>query len=81
MQSIRYDEIRAGDVIQFHGAKVWVIETIDERESEYYPGERVIRFTIQPFDNDALGALGKFYSHGTYGGVGFLKVGLIKRGI
>ena len=80
-QEIRYDEIRAGDVILFHGAKELVTEIVDEGESEYYPGERVIRFDLQPYDEEAEKILGKFYSRGTYGGVGWLKVGLVHRGI
>lgn len=80
-QEIRYDQIRAGDVILFHGAKELVTETVDEGESEYYPGERVIRFTIQPFDAEAEAILGRFYSRGTYGGVGWLPIDLVSRGI
>ena len=81
MQEIRYDEIRAGDVIMFHGAKEWVRSTWDEGESTFYPGERVIRFDLYPYDEEAVKILGKFYSSGIYGGVGFLKTTLIKRGI
>ena len=78
-QEIRYDELRAGDIILFSGAKVIVEETVDEGESTYYPGESVIRFTIRPYDDEAIVMLGHFYAHGTYGGVGFLPAQLIER--
>lgn len=81
MQEIRYDEIRAGDVISFHGAKELVLETWDEGYSEYFPGEKVIRFQLRPYDDEAEKLLGKFYSRGIYGGVGWLKIELLKRGI
>ena len=76
---IRYDQLRAGDIICWHGAKEQVMETVDECESKYYPGERVIRFTLRPYDDEAVKMLGKFYANGTYGGVGFLTVALIER--
>ena len=78
---IRYDELRAGDVIYWSGVKEIVEETIDEGESNNFPGERVIRFKLMPFDEESERLLGKFYSHGTYGGVGFLRVDLIHRGL
>lgn len=78
MKEIRYDEIKAGDVIRFHGANELVTEVWNEGPSEYYPEEDVIRFKLQPADEKAVEMLGEFYSHGTYGGVGFLKVGLVQ---
>lgn len=79
MKEIRYDELRAGDVIVFYGAKERVVEVRDDGESEYYKGERVIRFDLEPYDDEAVKLLGKFYSHGTYGGVGFLTAALYRR--
>lgn len=76
---IRYDELRVGDIIRFHGAKERITEVVDEGESDHYTGERVIRFTLEPYDEEAVKLLGKFYSKGTYGGVGFLTVTLIER--
>lgn len=81
MQEIRYDEMRAGDVINWHGARELVEEVIFEGESEYNPGEQVVRFKLRPFDEEAEEILGKFYSNGTYGGVWSLKVDLIHRGL
>ena len=79
MKEIRYDQIKAGDIIRFHGANEVVLSVCDEGESDYYKGERLIRFELSPADDEAIRILGKFYSKGTYGGVGFLKVGLVKR--
>lgn len=79
MEEIRYDQIKEGDIIRFHGANEFVTNVYDEGESEYYPGERVIRFDLIPADKEAVRILGKFYSHGTYGGVGFLTAGLVSR--
>lgn len=76
---IRYDELRVGDIIRWHGAKERVTEVVDECESDHYAGERVILFTLEPYDDEAVNLLGKFYSKGTYGGVGFLTVTLIER--
>lgn len=79
MKEIRYDEIKAGDIIRFHGANEVVTEVWTDGKSELYPEEDIIRFTLRPADERAVELLGEFYSHGTYGGVGFLKVGLVKR--
>lgn len=79
MNEIRYDELKAGDVIVFHGAKERIVEVRDDGESEYHKGERVIRFDLEPYDDEAVQILGKFYSHGTYGGVGFLTAPVYKR--
>ena len=80
-QEIRYDELRAGDVIEWHGAKEIVEWTEDQGESEHNPGEKVIRFKLMPYDKEAVEMLGKFYANGIYGGVGFLTTELIQRGI
>lgn len=75
---IRYDELKVGNVIRFHGANEIVVDVWDEGESEYYPGEKIIRFELRPYDEEAIKILGNFYSKGVYGGVGFLTVGLVK---
>lgn len=80
-EEIRFDELRAGDVIYWYGAKVIVTEVRDAGESEYYPGERVIRFDVEPFDKKSIKMLGQFYSRGTYGGVGFRRACLFQRGL
>lgn len=74
----RYDELKVGDVINFHGANVKV-KDIKRRPytEEYYKDEctEVIHFEIEPADDEAEQILGKYYAHGWYGGVGCLKVG------
>lgn len=78
---IRYDEIRVNDVILFHGAKVRVTKVTETPApaNKWYPDEKTIGFDIEPADNEAEKLLGKFYSHGTYGGVGCLTIELVCR--
>lgn len=73
----RYDELKAGDVIWWYGAKLRIVEV---RSYPYTEGpyshltSLTIRFDVEPADEQAVRILGKFYSHGTYGGVGCLVV-------
>ena len=78
---IRYDEIKKNDVIRFHGANVRVIKVMETPApaNKWYPNEKTIHFDIEPADNEAEKILGKFYSHGTYGGVGCLTIELVSR--
>ena len=79
--TIRYDEIQKNDVIKFHCANVRVVSVTETPApaNEWYPNEKTISFTIEPADSEAEIILGKFYSHGTYGGVGCLTVTLVSR--
>lgn len=79
--TIRYDEIQEGDIILFHGAneRVVSVSALPAPANEYYPNEKTISFTLEPADEEAERILGKFYSHGEYGGVGCLTTELIKR--
>lgn len=79
--TIRYDEIKTGDVILFHGAEERVVKTTEfpAPANEYYPSEKTIYFELEPANEEAEKILGKFYIHGEYGGVGCLKVELLKR--
>ena len=79
--TIRYDELKVNDIISFHGANVRITKIIEHPApaNEYYPNEKTISFDIEPADNEAERVLGKFYSHGSYGGVGCLKIELVKR--
>ena len=81
MKTIRYDEIRVGDILRFYGANVKVIAVREwpAPANEYYPEEKTINFDIVPADDAAVEILGNFYSHGTYGGVGCLGIALVKR--
>lgn len=78
---VRYDELRKNDVIKFHGANVRVVKVTEKPApaNEWYPNEKTISFDIAPADNDAEKILGKFYSHGSYGGVGCIEVELVSR--
>ena len=78
---IRYDEIKKNDVIKFHGANVRVINVTETSApaNKWYPNEKTIGFDIEPADSEAEKILGKFYSHGSYGGVGCLEIELIIR--
>ena len=78
---IRYDELKVNDIVLFHGANVRVtnITEYPAPANEHYPKEKTISFGIEPADAEAERILGKFYSHGSYGGVGCLKIELVKR--
>ena len=79
--TIRYDELKVNDIVLFHGANVRITKIIElpAPANEYYPNEKTISFDIEPADDEAERILGKFYSHGSYGGVGCLKIELVKR--
>lgn len=78
----RYDELKINDVIIFHGGKCRVTDlkttpyvfTEDNRIDFSNETDVVVSFTIEPEDEECVELLGNFYSHGTYGGVGCLKV-------
>ena len=78
---VRYDELELNDVVMFHGANVRIIKVTETPApaNKYFPNEKTIRFDIEPADNAAEKILGKFYSHGTYGGIGCLELVLVKR--
>lgn len=84
---IRYDQLKDGMVINFHGANVRIFNVKHfEREEEMYmfdyrgkvTSNIVVNFDIEPYDNEALQILGPFYSYGNYGGPGFLETLLVK---
>lgn len=79
--TIRYDEIKVNDIVLFHGANVRIIKVTEKSApaNKYYPNEKTIGFDIEPADDEAERILGKFYSHGSYGGVGCLKIELVER--
>lgn len=79
--TIRYDELRENDVIKFHGAilKVTKVTETPAPANKWYPNEKTIGFEVEPADDEAVKILGKFYSHGSYGGVGCLTVELVSR--
>jgi hypothetical protein len=78
---IRYDELKKNDVIKFHCANVRIVNVTETPApaNKWYPNEKSISFEIEPADEEAVQILGRFYSHGTYGGVGCLEVELISR--
>lgn len=78
---IRYDELKVNDVVMFHSANVRIIKVTEQPApaNEYYPNEKTIGFDIEPADEEAEKILGKFYSRGSYGGVGCLELELVKR--
>jgi hypothetical protein len=79
VKQIRYDELKKGDNIIFHGAQVEVVSVSETPApaNEYYPNEKTIRFDIKPANTEAVQILGEYYSHGTYGGVGCLTAFLV----
>ena len=79
---IRYDELKVNDVVLFHGANLRIKNIIEKPApaNEYYPNEKTIGFDVEPADEEAEKIMGKFYSHGFYGGVGCLEIELVKRG-
>jgi len=73
-----YGQLQIGDVIFFHGANVKVI---DIKRTPYRDNlltkdecKEVISFEIEPADDEAVEILGRFYSHGWYGGNDFVKI-------
>lgn len=79
--TIRYDELKVNDIVLFHGTNIRITKITEQPApaNEYYPNEKTIGFDIEPADDEAERILGKFYSHGSYGGVGCLKIELVKR--
>lgn len=73
---VRYDELKVGDIIIFHGALERIVEykEFPAPANEFYPNEKTISFTLEPVNDEAIQMLGRFYSKGTYGGVGCLKI-------
>lgn len=74
-RSKRYDELEVNDLIWFYGAKLKIIaiRSFPYTEEAYKDKtDVVINFDVIPADDEAVELLGKFYSHGTYGGVGCL---------
>lgn len=72
----RYDELKVNDVIWWYGARVKIVAVRSyPYTEEHFKGQtdKVIRFDIEPYDDDAVMILGNFYAHGTYGGVGCLE--------
>jgi hypothetical protein len=80
MKTKRYDELTTGDVIWWYGAKERVLEVriYPAPANEWYPSEKLVRFDLEPVDKESEKILGRFYSHGTYGGVGCLKVSTVE---
>lgn len=77
LEQVRYDELKIGDVVKFHGANVKIINIKRHPYTEeLFKDEctEVISFEIEPADTEAVEILGNFYSHGWYGGVGCLKL-------
>lgn len=81
MKEIRYDELQLNDVICFHGANLRIVKLTEQPApaNEWYPNEKTISFDVEPADEEAEKILGKFYSHGYYGGVGCLTTFLVRR--
>ena len=81
MQQIRYDELQAGDIVLFHGARERVVTVnIMPAPADWNTAEKSVTFSLAPADPSAVEILGRFYSDGTYGGIGSLPIALIERG-
>ena len=79
--TIRYDELKVNDVVNFHGANVRIKKVVEHPApaNKWYPNEKTIDFDIEPADEEALKILGSYYANGTYGGVGCLEIFLVHR--
>ena len=68
---VRYGDLQKNDVVWFHGAQVLIkdVRVVGICDNEFCKGERIINFDIEPYNDEALQILGKFYGYGTYGGV------------
>ena len=75
-ETVRYDELKEGDLIMFHGAleRVSKVKSFPAPANEYYPNEKTISFDLEPVNEESIKILGKFYSKGSYSGVGCLTV-------
>ena len=76
MKITTYGELKKNDVIIFHGAEVEIkdVRICGVCDNEFHKGEKIINFTIEPNNKEALAILGNFYSHGTYGGVESIQI-------
>ena len=62
MKEIRYDELKTGDIILFHGANERVV-SVDIRQgikSKYAPAEKLVSFRLAPADREAEELRGNF---------------------
>ena len=67
---VKYSELQIGDIIYWYGALVRIISinrvNTDKGSCTY--------FEIEPYNDESIKILGKFYAHGSYGGVDWLEV-------
>ena len=75
-KKIKYSELKTGDVIIWYGAEVVIREIHREYREPYghFKGGNCTYFTIAPNNKKAIEILGRFYAHGTYGGIDTLEV-------
>ena len=72
-----YGELKAGDLIWFHGAQVelvWVKHYIAFDKDEV----KCTDFKIKPHNAHALEVLGSYYANGEYGGIDTLTVMMVE---
>ena len=73
-RTVKYGDLKDGMRVWFHGYKATISGVRSEKHlSEYYPGERIMRFTAH-FDEDQDIARYGQYQDGTYGGVEHLEL-------
>lgn len=75
-KTVAYSDLKIGDVIIWYGAEVVIREINREYRKPFghFKGGNCTYFTIAPNNKKALEILGRFYAHGTYGGIDELTV-------
>lgn len=80
METVKYKDLQKGDVIAWYGALLRIVAIT--RMTRTYKGEKdpCVYFTVEPFSDESIKILGRFYARGTYGGVEWLEVARVKGG-
>ena len=81
MEQVKYKDLKTGDIIAWYGALLRIVSIV--KLTRTYKGEKdpCTYFTVEPYNNEALELLGRFYCRGTYGGVDTLEVSRLKGGV
>lgn len=69
---IPYKDLVLNDVIMWYGA--WE-RIVDLKRYTSHDGKKVVNFKLEPYNEESIQILGKFYAYGWYGGCDDLLVG------
>lgn len=81
METVKYKDLQKGDVIAWYGALLRIVAIVHIMRT--YKGEKdpCTYFTVEPYNDESVKILGRFYARGTYGGVDYLEVSRMKKGV